>query len=115
MSKPKNNDHIEDMLEWEEKQYTPWEYPQKGKMTPAMKAAGNKKLAAIPFLVFGGVFVLAIALSLISGIWKTGDLPTLLITAAFAVLYLMVGANYLRKWKNVKRLQNKVKNKKKSK
>lgn len=115
MPKSKNNEHIEDMLEWEEKQYTPWEYAQEGKLPPVLKAEGNKKLAAILYFVLGGIFVLAAAGYLLSGAWAefADNWPTLLITPVLAVLCLMAAANYLRKWKAEKLLRKKARLKKK--
>lgn len=51
MSKSKDSDHIDDMLEWENKQNTPWEYAQEGKLPSALKSTGHPGLAAILFCV----------------------------------------------------------------
>ncbi len=53
MSKSKDTDYIDDMLEWQEKQYTTWEYPQMGKLPPHLAAPGNKRNAAILFFAQG--------------------------------------------------------------
>ena len=38
MPTSKGPDHIDDMMEWEKKQYTPGEYAQEGKLPPYLKA-----------------------------------------------------------------------------
>lgn len=112
MSKSKGSDHIEEMLEWEKKQYTPWEYAQEGKLPPYLKAKGNQKRAAILFFIQGGIIVLIIGLTLLQDSNVIEDWPGLLFLAAIAVLCFMAAANYLRKWKATKLLKDKQKTKK---
>jgi len=57
MPTSKGPDHIDDMMEWEKKQYTPGEYAQEGKLPPYLKAEWNKKSSAILFCVQGGICV----------------------------------------------------------
>ena len=101
MSKLKDTDHIEDMLEWQEKQYTPWEYPQMGKLPPHLTARGNKKNAAILFFVqaaFGlGFFVLYLTTGKSDD--TLGKWILLVLLFAYSILCLMAGFNYLRKMK----------------
>lgn len=33
MPESRQTDHTDDLMEWGEKQYTPWEYSQEGKLT----------------------------------------------------------------------------------
>ena len=51
------NDPINDFIDWQNKQFTPWEYFSEGKLLPYIKADGNPKRAAI----------LWFALSILSG------------------------------------------------
>lgn len=99
MSKSKGSDHTDDMLEWENKQYTPWEYAQEGKLPPALKAAGNSRLVAILFLCQGGICVLLLALMVLNSSNIAADWTELLIPAAYAVICFLVAVNYLKKWK----------------
>jgi len=99
MPESRKTDHIDDLMEWGEKQYTPWEYAQEGKLMPFLKAAGNKKLAAILFFVQGGACLLPI----ISAILNSSDLMNnwtgLLFPTLYTVLCLMIATNFLKKWK----------------
>lgn len=99
MSKSKGSDHIDDMLEWENKQYTPWQYAQEGKLPPVLKAAGNLKLVAILFLCQGGICVFVLALMILNSSNLAADWAELLIPAAYAVICFLVAVNYLKKWK----------------
>jgi hypothetical protein len=99
MAKPKDSDHLADMLEWQEKQYTPWEYAQEGKLPPYLKAAGNKKRAAILFFVQGAVCSLFLVLMVLNGSGLPEDWLGLLAPALLAILGFMAAANYLRQWK----------------
>lgn len=94
MSKFKDSDHIDDMREWENKQYTPWEYAQEGKLPPVLKAAGNLGLAAILFLCQGGICVLLLALIILNSSNLAADWTELLIPAAYAVICFLVAVNY---------------------
>lgn len=103
MSKSKDSDHIDDMLEWENKQYTPWEYAQEGKLPPVLKATGNPRLVAILFLCQGCICVLLLALMILNSSNLAEDWTELLMPAAYAVICFLVAVNYLKKWK-VKKL-----------
>ena len=101
MSKSKDTDHIEDMLEWQEKQYTPWEYPQMGKLPPHLAARGNKKNAAILFFVqaFFGLSFFVLYLTTEMSDDTLGKWITLVLLFAYSILCLMAGFKYLRKMK----------------
>lgn len=101
MSKSKGTDHIEDMLEWQEKQYTTWEYPQMGKLPPHLAAPGNKRNAAILFFVQAVMGMGFVALYLIKGDSEDtlGNRMFLGILFAYSILCLMAGINYIRKQK----------------
>ena len=49
-----SNGYIEDFIEWQEKQFTPWHYISEGKVVPSISAEGNPKRLATalrpPFL-----------------------------------------------------------------
>ena len=109
MPKSKGSYHINDILEWEKKQYTPWEYAQEGKLPLFLKAKGNKKLAAILFYVQGGICVLFFFLVIFSSSNLDEAWTELLVLAAYASLCFIVAANYLKKWKTVKLLKEKRK------
>jgi hypothetical protein len=102
VSKPKDSDHIEDMLEWENKQYAAWEYAQEGKFPPSLKAVGNKKLAAILFFIQGGISVILIAIVILTSSKLAEIWPELLFPAAIAALCFMAAANYMKSWKAAK-------------
>lgn len=100
MSKSRSSDHIDDMVEWGQKQYTPWEYAQEGKLPPVFKAKGNKKRAAIFFFIQGIVCAIVVVLLLLKN--SDGEWQQLLIPAVYAVLCFLASANYLKQWKAVK-------------
>ena len=104
MSKPKETDHIEDMLEWQKKQYTTWEYPQMGKQPPYLAARGNKKNAAILFFAQAVLGLGFVALSVIKGDseYTMGNWIFRGLLFAYSVLCLMAGVNYIKKLKNEK-------------
>lgn len=109
MPKSKGSDHIDDMLEWEKKQYTPWEYAQEGKLPPYLKAEGNKKSAAKLFYVQGGICVLFFSLIILNSSNLEDDWTELLVLAAYAILCFIIATNYLKKWKTAKLLKEKRK------
>ncbi|MGE4352569.1 MAG: hypothetical protein AB7D36_00600 [Oscillospiraceae bacterium] len=98
MPKSKRSDPIDDMLKWEKKQYTPWEYAQEGKLPLPLKARGNKKWATILFLAQGLVCLLLFGLMIRNG----SDLVELVILFAYTILCFMIAANYMKKWKAAK-------------
>ena len=102
MSKSKGSEPIDDMIEWEEKQYTPWEYAQKGKLPPHLAAPGNKRNAAILWLV-QAVVCLFIALMLLlkfdANDDTVSDYISIGILAIYSTLCFVVGINYIKKWK----------------
>jgi hypothetical protein len=108
MSKPKGSDHIEDMLEWEKKQYTPWEYAQEGKLLPILKAEGNKKLAAVFFYVQSGICVLFIVLNILNSSDLMENWTNLLFISAYAILCSIIATNYLKKWKAARLIKRKI-------
>ncbi|MDN0031873.1 hypothetical protein QVN85_03055 [Oscillibacter valericigenes] len=115
MSKSKDFDHIDDMLEWENKQYTPWEYAQEGKLPPVLKATGNPRLVAILFLCQGCICVLLLALMILNSSNLAADWTELLIPAAYAVICFLVAVNNLKKWKVKKFRENNQAHRKKRK
>lgn len=115
MSKSRGSDHIDDMVEWGQKQYTPWEYAQKGKLPPVIKAKGNKKRAAILFFIQGIVCTIVVVLVLINNQDSEQGWLQLLIPAVFAVLCFMAAVNYLRQWKTIELKKEKERSKRKKK
>lgn len=113
MAKSKGSDHLDDMLEWENKQYTPWEYAQEGKLPPYLKAEGNKKRAAILFFIQGAACSLFLVLMVMNGSGLPEDWMELLFPALFAILGFMAAANYLKKWKAAKLIRKKTRPRKK--
>lgn len=111
MSKSRGPDHIDDMVEWGQKQYTPWKYAQEGKLPPYLKAEGNKKRAAILFFVQGIIGTIVVVLVLLS---EGGWLP-LLIPAVISVLCFMASVNYLKQWKAIKLKKEKERSNRKKK
>lgn len=89
------------MLEWQEKQYTTWEYPQMGKLPPHLAAQGNKRNAAILFFAQGVIGMGFIVLYLTSGKSDNtlGNLIFLVLLFGYSILCLMAGVNYIRKRK----------------
>lgn len=102
MSKSHGSDHMDDMVEWGQKQYTPWEYAQEGKLPPHLKAEGNKKWAAIAFFVQGIICTLITILILLNDQSHEERWLESLIPALIAVLYFFVAANYIKQWKAAK-------------
>lgn len=108
MSKSKNSDPIDDMIEWEETQYTPWEYSQKGKLPPHLAAPGNKRNAAILWLVQAVVCLLfAVMLLLKFDTYDdtASDCISIGILAIYSILCFVAGLNYIRKWKAEKMIR----------
>lgn len=104
MSKSKSTDHIEEMLEWQEKQYTPWEYSQMGKLPPHLTAPGNKRNAAILCFTQAILGTAFITLSLVFNKDEDsiGKWIFLVILVGYSILNYLAGINYLRKMKSGK-------------
>ena len=66
-NKDKQNNQLSDMVEWQDKQYTPWHYYQKGKTVPGVAGEGNLKLFAIVQTIVGGLGIAGLAIAIISG------------------------------------------------
>lgn len=114
----KNKDeqnYVNDMIEWQEHQYTPWHYISKGKLPPESKAVGNQTLAAVSLFVCAFLFiVLLIAICYGSGsvyVAYDGNLvfdfsenwqaPVILLSAC--LLYTLAGLGHLRANKKSKK------------
>lgn len=99
MPKSKDPDHLDEMLEWQQKQYTPWKYAQEGKLPPHLKARGNKKLAAALFFFQGGVCLLILALTFANSDKPQENWAALLSLAIYSALCFFVASGYLRQQK----------------
>ena len=58
---------LNDMLEWQNKQYTPWHYYQKGKTIPGIAGEGNLKVNAIVHTIGGIIAISGSIIALVSG------------------------------------------------
>lgn len=91
MSKSEGPGPINELKEWQEKQYTPWKYAQEGKAPPFVKAGGNQKRAAAFFFALGAVSACFAALEALNGPDRAGDWPGLAVSAVLTVLFFYGG------------------------
>ena len=56
------------MIEWQNKQYTPWHYYTKGKTIPGISGEGNLRLKAIVITIIGILVISGSVLGIISSI-----------------------------------------------
>lgn len=102
----KNEDnHLDNLTEWQNNQYNPGHYVGNGKITPFVKAKGNLHLAKIFYLIMGScVFIYASFLLYQYVFGKLSiDLFTILLSYGVSILFILVGWGYHRKEKTLKR------------
>lgn len=120
------NGAIDNFVNWQNKQYTPWSYVSDGNLLPNVEATGNPKLYAIMLfalslisVVVGTIIVVGVCTT-VSGHWFAGketveyifkfDLQSCwMIIVSFGLLamfYLFFGVKYWQKYKKYRKYKN---------
>ena len=111
------NNQLNDMIEWQDKQYTPWQYSQKGKTIPGISGEGNLKLKTIVVTIVGVLVIAGSIVGIITGImYSDPELSyILLFVIGICVWDIAVHWNKYNKLKVYKEMEKQKRQKKKRK